>query len=374
MICPNCGQETIPGSIFCDNCGIRLNAPVDTDAVPQFDAASMQSFANFEQTEPVPAFSSATQTQTAVPASAMGDFAQPAAPASGFDSFAQPAAPASGFDSFAQPAAPASGFDSFAQPAAPASGVGGFAQPAAPASGVGGFAQTAAVANTAPSPMPSQPVEPLLQQFQQPEPAVFNSVEPQPVYANNAAAGNSFANGFTPPMQSQSVQAMYSAPAASMPPVPPVPPAPPVQPASGSAAQAAAPLPTYFSAEQLYPPVSLGNWIGTFLLLFLIPLAAGALAFFAGSYIFSDSLWTSLLSLTPTVAYIVMIFIYAFNRKVNPSKRNFFRAALVLTLICIILVGILVAVFGAYLASYLGDVENLQQVQQLEQLMNSIPV
>ncbi|MEG1661595.1 MAG: hypothetical protein RR332_03680, partial [Clostridiales bacterium] len=128
---------------------------------------------------------------------------------------------------------------------------------------------------------------------------------------------------------------------------------------------------SFFSTEQLYLPVSIGNWIGTFVLLFLIPLAFGVIACFIGDYFLSDTIWSTVIALAPMVAYIAMLFIYAFNSKVNPSKRNYFRAILILSLILIIIVGILVVVFSSFLASYVGNLENSEQLQHW---INSIPV
>ncbi|MEG1538036.1 MAG: TFIIB-type zinc ribbon-containing protein, partial [Clostridiales bacterium] len=49
MICPNCGQTTVAGSVFCDNCGIRLNMP-DIDPQSRLDAVMDDQFNSFGQT------------------------------------------------------------------------------------------------------------------------------------------------------------------------------------------------------------------------------------------------------------------------------------------------------------------------------------
>ncbi|MEG2212352.1 MAG: zinc ribbon domain-containing protein [Clostridiales bacterium] len=255
MICPNCGQTTVAGSVFCDNCGIRLNMP-DIDPQSRLDAVMDDQFNSFGQTI-------STESE---------------------------------FSADFDPRTADTVLNQQYQSQASASPV-------------------------------------FTQQFQP---------QPQPQ-----------AETFEPSNMGEVAAPVFS-PATG-----------------GDAAGKDGESTSFFSTEQLYLPVSIGNWIGTFVLLFLIPLAFGVIACFIGDYFLSDTIWSTVIALAPMVAYIAMLFIYAFNSKVNPSKRNYFRAILILSLILIIIVGILVVVFSSFLASYVGNLENSEQLQHW---INSIPV
>ncbi len=137
---------------------------------------------------------------------------------------------------------------------------------------------------------------------------------------------------------------------------------PPAPPTDGSQQAANPPRPAFFAPDPLFPPVSVGNWILTFLLLLFVPLAVSALFYFIAASFLKSLFWLDMSGLAAPIAYIIMLLIYAFCGKVNPSKRNFFRAVLIISLILLLVGGILLIVFGSYLLTYLNDAANLQQL------------
>jgi ABC-type multidrug transport system permease subunit len=80
-----------------------------------------------------------------------------------------------------------------------------------------------------------------------------------------------------------------------------------------------------FSGQQLEPPLSLGNWI-IIMILVAIP-----------------------------CVNIIMLFIWAFGRNVNTSKKNYSRAMLIFMAISIVL-GL---IFGSVVASMLSSFTNM---------------
>ena len=113
-----------------------------------------------------------------------------------------------------------------------------------------------------------------------------------------------------------------------------------------------APVPSFFD-DNLAPIVSTGHWLGTLLLLTLIPVAAGFVAGFVGSLLGNSTLAT-VLSVLASLTGLIMCFVWAFSGRTNPSKRNYFRAVLIYTAIIVVAVIVLLIIFGAAIMSYLG--------------------
>lgn len=131
-----------------------------------------------------------------------------------------------------------------------------------------------------------------------------------------------------------------------------------------------------------YPPlnslgagvVSVKSWLGTLLLLMLVPLVLGVLAFLLGSLL-ESVLITTLLGLLSGLSSIILILIFAFSKKVNPSKRNFFKASLIMVLISIgisIVLGVLFTVFFASVAATMDWESILNSFSGLEGLDPSL--
>jgi hypothetical protein len=156
---------------------------------------------------------------------------------------------------------------------------------------------------------------------------------------------------------------MYqSAPvAAPLPPFNSAPPAFQQAPQSGYQKQAAAPMFQPAPVPPMMPPnagpmmppnagpppqfvVGVGNWLGTMLLLMFVPLALLIVATVVGGYIGHEHIVTSILTILSGASSLILMLIWAFSRRTNPSKRNFFRAALILTLIMVVLTVALVLV------------------------------
>lgn len=119
---------------------------------------------------------------------------------------------------------------------------------------------------------------------------------------------------------------------------------------------------------QLYPVVTMGNWIRTLLIISLLPMALNLIG--------------AVFSLLGTVGLIVALPFYlvgslmplglalyfAFSKKVNPSKRNFFKAYLIIGVIAIVLVLVL-SVALAVLAVLFADSYLLEELLwQLESI------
>ncbi len=128
------------------------------------------------------------------------------------------------------------------------------------------------------------------------------------------------------------------------------------------AVNAAAPVaeeqkgPRFFD-DDVAPIVSTGHWLLTLILLTLIPIAVSVAAGIACSLLFTDSNTIALIvSAALFVTTLIMMFIWAFNRRTNPSKRNFFRAYLIYTAIMIAVSIILTIVLLAVAMPYINQI------------------
>ena len=131
---------------------------------------------------------------------------------------------------------------------------------------------------------------------------------------------------------------------------------------AAEAVNAAAPVveeqkgPRFFD-DDVAPIVSTGHWLLTLILLTLIPIAVSVAAGIACSLLFTDSNTIALIvSAALFVTTLIMMFIWAFNRRTNPSKRNFFRAYLIYTAIMIAVSIILTIVLLAVAMPYINQI------------------
>lgn len=114
--------------------------------------------------------------------------------------------------------------------------------------------------------------------------------------------------------------------------------------------------------DELAPIVKMGSWFGTLVLWFLIPLAVGVIAAIVSTVmppygigrILSTILW-----IVAVLSSLIFMLILAFNKRVNPSKRNFFKAYLLLCLILVAITIVLIIVFAITSASLLHDLPEL---------------
>jgi len=116
-----------------------------------------------------------------------------------------------------------------------------------------------------------------------------------------------------------------------------------------------------FFNNDLAPIVTVGSWIGTFLILLAVPLVLSILAGILSVFLDFYNPITLVVYLLASFSSIILMFYYAFSRKVNPSKRNMFRASLIMTAItvvlCIVIVVLAVVVVGPVFTDMIGDPE-----------------
>ena len=129
----------------------------------------------------------------------------------------------------------------------------------------------------------------------------------------------------------------------------------PIQPQAGFTPATPLPNQRQFFSDPQAGIVSVGNWLGTFLLWMLIPLVLFIVSLVLSSSVQLPAAAGLILGVLPTISYLAMMFIWAFSKKVNPNKRNMFKAMLILSLIMIVLSVVLVVVAGAMLATLFGD-------------------
>ena len=99
--------------------------------------------------------------------------------------------------------------------------------------------------------------------------------------------------------------------------------------------QGAAPEPHFFDNNDA-PVVSVGHWIYTILMMILVPVALAFIASAIGRST-NDMTVYRVLFIIANLSIVVLAFIWAFNKRTNPSKRNFFRAYLIILAVCVII-------------------------------------
>ena len=125
--------------------------------------------------------------------------------------------------------------------------------------------------------------------------------------------------------------------------------------------QGTTPEPHFFDNNDA-PIVSVGHWLYTIILWILLPIAAAFLVKFLGDIINNHNIYMAL-NYVALLTGLILMFIWAFNKRTNPSKRNFFRALLIVTAFLVLLGVILalvfmdeIAEFNWYMSYLLGDV------------------
>ncbi len=273
MKCQVCGAEMSENNKFCLVCGAKLIK--DT---PQPAATPPWASAS------TPATPAADSTAPWASAPVAPWASAPAAPA------AQPtAAPA-------QPAASAAQqTPAPAQPAAPAAKpTAASAQPAAPAAQPTAASAQPAAPAAQPTPAPAQPAALAAQPTPAPAQPTAQAAQAAAFWGSAAPAQNADANQ-----------------------------------------QGAAPEPHFFDNNDA-PVVSVGHWIYTILMMILVPVALAFIASAIGRST-NDMTVYRVLFIIANLSIVVLAFIWAFNKRTNPSKRNFFRAYLIILAVCVII-------------------------------------
>ena len=286
MKCQVCGAEMSENNKFCLVCGAKLIKDTPQPAAtPPWASASTPATPAADSTAPwasapVAPWASAPAAPAAQPTAAP---AQPAAPAAQpTPASAQPTAPA------AQPtAAPAQPAAQAAQPTA------ALAQPAAPAAQPTAASAPAAPA-AQPTPAPAQPAALAAQPTPAPAQPTAQAAQAAAFWGSAAPAQNADANQ-----------------------------------------QGAAPEPHFFDNNDA-PVVSVGHWIYTILMMILVPVALAFIASAIGRST-NDMTVYRVLFIIANLSIVVLAFIWAFNKRTNPSKRNFFRAYLIILAVCVII-------------------------------------
>ena len=187
-----------------------------------------------------------------------------------------------------------------------------------------------------PTAAPAQSASPAAQQTPAPAQPAAPAAKPTAASAQPAA----------PAAQPTPAPAQPAAPAAQPTPAPAQPAAPAAQAAAfwGNAApaqnaganqQGAAPEPHFFDNNDA-PVVSVGHWIYTILMMILVPVALAFIASAIGEST-NDMTVYQVLFIIANLSIVVLAFIWAFNKRTNPSKRNFFRAYLIILAVCVII-------------------------------------
>lgn len=143
-------------------------------------------------------------------------------------------------------------------------------------------------------------------------------------------------------------------------------PVPAPQPQPAPQAQTVDPRQNILFNEDWAPIVKIGDWLGTLLILTLVPMALAIIAVLVGRLLGGGAI-AGTLSLLASLSSLILMFYFAFAKRFNPSKRNFFKAALILTAIMLVLLIILVIVLASILAANPGS------LMDLTDMLNSLP-
>ena len=140
------------------------------------------------------------------------------------------------------------------------------------------------------------------------------------------------------------------------------------------AAPEEAPRPAFFD-DDLAPIVKTKSWLGTLLLWGLIPLVLVAIGVLFLALLKGETYATIIGVVFPllgVIAWLIFCFVLAFNKRFNPSKRNFFKAYLLLLLICICIGIVVVIVLFALMVNYAQTVD-LSQIPNLNDFIDLLP-
>lgn len=245
-----------------------------------------------------------------------------------------------------EPAAPVATTPPWAsEPAAPAATTPPWAsEPAAPATAA---AKAVEPVQPAAQPAPAQPVSQTVPPVAQPAQTAASSAPAQPAApAATSAPAAPQAPAAQPTAAAQSAAFWGNAAPA---------------PNNDANQQGPAPEPHFFDNNDA-PIVSVGHWLYTIILWILLPVAAVFLVKFLGDIINNHGLYMAL-NYIALLTGLILMFIWAFNKRTNPSKRNFFRALLIVTAFLVLLGVVLglafmdeITEFSWYMSHMLEDV------------------
>ena len=119
--------------------------------------------------------------------------------------------------------------------------------------------------------------------------------------------------------------------------------------------------------ENWAPIVKTGEWIGSLLIVFLVPLALSIIAALV-EQLTDGGVVAAGVSLIAVFSGLIIMLIFAFGKRFNPSKRNFFKAYLIITIIMIVVVVILTIILVSFMAARGTDLSDLTDIA------NSLPI
>ena len=119
--------------------------------------------------------------------------------------------------------------------------------------------------------------------------------------------------------------------------------------------------------EDWAPIVKTGEWIGSLLLVALVPLALAVIAVLV-EQLMGAGVVPTVLRIVAGLSGLLLMFWFAFGKRFNPSKRNFFKAYLILTLICIVIGIVLGVVFFMFIAQNVSSTELTEITDLLKNL------
>lgn len=122
--------------------------------------------------------------------------------------------------------------------------------------------------------------------------------------------------------------------------------------------------------EDWAPIVKTGDWIGSLLIVSLVPLALSVIAGLVDQLIGSPHFVSTILYVVAALSGLLLTIWFAFGKRFNPSKRNFFKAYLILTIIAIVICIILAVVFAAFLVN---NASQFQELQELTDIIKDLP-
>ena len=113
--------------------------------------------------------------------------------------------------------------------------------------------------------------------------------------------------------------------------------------------------------ENWAPIVKTGEWIGSLLIVCLVPLALSIIAALV-EQLLGDGPVATVLSILALFSGLIIMLIFALGKRFNPSKRNFFKAYLIITVIMIVLLIVLCILAFSLMAANGTDLTDLTDI------------
>ena len=113
--------------------------------------------------------------------------------------------------------------------------------------------------------------------------------------------------------------------------------------------------------ENWAPIVKTGEWIGSLLIVFLVPLALSIIAALV-EQLTGGGVAATILSIIALFSGLIIMLIFALGKRFNPSKRNFFKAYLIITVIMIVLLIVLCILAFSLMAANGTDLTDLTDI------------